>query len=261
MGSVSLFAATLALLEVCVKTADSRGCFENASPEEYLMEWRVNGSMMPLLQNLDNCTSVSYGTNFSFSFCGPLLKGLKNTRTRAATVSLLSTMLEIGGNLRSENLGYLAALLPYKTGMEKVGNREGRAQFLWTKELISSSSTATLLLQVWVALLKPGKGFETETLQLYTLLNEGLRFAPELTAVQAELLPYIREVVQIGKDTAIVSVVFQILELMSQSKGAKLPVAPKTREFNFAALRDRFSVVDNSTVDLIKSVIAEFEKN
>ncbi len=171
-----MFSATLGLLEVCVKTADARGCFESSTLEDYFMEWRQQGPMADLLQELDRSTTISYETNFSFSFCGPLLKGLKNTRTRAATVALLSTMLDIGGNLRPENLGYLAALLPYKPGLEKVGNREGRSQFLWSKELIVGSNNAALLLQVWVALLKPGKGFETETLQLYVLLQEGFIF-------------------------------------------------------------------------------------
>jgi hypothetical protein len=260
VGSVAVFAATLALLETCVKTADSRNCFENSSLEEYFLEWRQKGPMLGLLQALDRFMTVSFETNFSFAFCGPLLKGLKSTRTRAATVSLLSTMLDIGGNLRPENLGYLAALLPYKTMLEKVGNREGRAQFLWTRELIPSPAVASLLLQVWVALLKPGKGFETETQQLYTLLHEGLRFEPNLTAVQAELLPYMREVVQLGKDQTIIAVVFQILETVSQTKTKALQGQTKSKEWNFSFLRDRFAVADAALVASIRSIIAEYDK-
>ena len=76
------------------------------------MEWRQQGPLRGALQELDGRARVCYETSFSFSFAGPLLKGLKNSRTRAASVALLSTMLDIGGSLRPENLGFLAALLP-----------------------------------------------------------------------------------------------------------------------------------------------------
>ncbi len=88
-----------------------------------------------------------------------------------------------------------------------------------------------------------------------------MRFAPGLHVVQAELLPYMREVVQLGKDATIVASVFQILELVSQTKGVKLPAVPssKVREFNFSLLRDRFSASDAAGITLIKNILSQYQ--
>ncbi len=268
LGSVAVFSATLALVDNCVKAADARNCFEDASLEEYFMEARQkNSDLNAALHALEKSTTISYESNFSFAFCGALLKGLKNARTRQQSVSVLSSMLNIGGNfLRPESLGYLAAILPYKASLEKVGNREGRAQFFWTRELIPSAAVASLLFSVWVALLK-GKAFEAETHTLYTLLDEGVTFEPSVAGVQADLLPHMREVVQSGKDADVVATVLRILTSLSQHKqmrsAATAPRSdkPSRVEWDFATLRDGFGApTDAATLALVQRTVRELTK-
>ncbi len=263
LGSVVVFSATLGLLDVCVKTADARNCFENATLEEYFMEERqAKTSLSSALEALDKGTGASFESNFSFAFCAPLLKGLKNARTRHQTLAVLTSMLNMGGNvLRPENLGYLAAILPYKSGLEKIGNREGRVQFFWTREVIPSAALSTLLFAVWVALLK-SKAFESETHTLFLLLDEGVLFEPHVAAAQAELVPCMREVMQHGKDPEVLATVLRIFVSLSQCKPQRSVAAGAgkgaKKDWDFAALRDGFAgPTDAGTLALVQRVIRE----
>merc|ERR1711991_836869 len=83
-----------------------------------------------------------------------MLKGLKRPRTRTQAVVVLSHMLNVTSNfLKPENLGYLAALLPFKA-LEKISTRQERQQFFWTRELIVDRHRSVLLCCVRVEALR-----------------------------------------------------------------------------------------------------------
>lgn len=243
LDSQPIFSASLSLLDACVKTADARSLFDNSSVEDYFMSLRKLPGVGQCLMQIDKEVGVSFATNFSFSFCTGLLKGIKSAKTKTATLSLLSSMLNIGSNfLKPDGLGYLAALLPFKS-LEKVGSRDGRQQFLWTREVIPNETFSVLLFSVWVSLLKQGKGFESETQTIYVLLEEGIRFEPlAISGTYLDLLPQLREVVQSSKDNEIVASALGIMEQMFSINMTKvsdkaLPVQ-FLKDLNFKALHN-----------------------
>jgi len=97
---------------------DARGFFNDTAMTAFLMQARV--PLEGISKQLDSLVGVNFTTNFSFGMAVTLLRGLKHPSTKAATVRLLSTFLEISGSKKSSSsntvfvqlLGFLAPLMP-----------------------------------------------------------------------------------------------------------------------------------------------------
>jgi hypothetical protein len=234
-----MYSPTLALLDNCLKSADARSCFEGYSVEEYFMAYRADERIDDYLSAFETEIGVSFESNFSFAFVSGLLKGLTDAKTKNSSIGLISTISNIGSHqFRPENLGYLAALLPFQY-VEKINTCEERLQFFWTRELIPDSLSSFLLFSVWVGLLNQGKVVDAETRTIYLLLEEGMRFDSEGILGIPALLPLLREVIQLSKEAEMVGRVLGILEELSLTFKKKTEPKEAQSRWRFSLLTVR----------------------
>lgn len=77
------------------------------------MSSRRLGKLEPLLNKMDKLSGLNFNYNFSFALAGHLLKGLRNSATKAATTRLLTDIIDSHCESNpAQILGYLAALMP-----------------------------------------------------------------------------------------------------------------------------------------------------
>lgn len=214
-----------------VRAADARKCFEVKSLEEYFISFRSDERLAMCLWEIDKQTCLAFEANFSFALSAPLLRGLQNAKTKTATNALLALLLTLsnkGSVAAPEGLGFLAALLPYRSDAGTRGARafsscltpvcsvgilldvDGRQQYLWTTDVIVDKKLPVLLVSLWLSLLKVrlrrcarstwsssrslmqhAKGFEAETQFIYQLLDEAVNFDADSLASLHEVLAFV----------------------------------------------------------------------
>ncbi|KNC49089.1 neurofibromatosis type 1 [Thecamonas trahens ATCC 50062] len=189
ISEIVLFPAALGLLEVVIKTMDAVGCFDSYQVNEYLMMARQ--PLEDICAKLDEATQFNFHTDFSFAIVGNILKGLKHPSTKAITVRVLTTFLDVvgKGTLDSSVLGFLAALLPSRRNntafREMIANNTDNSSsngdsywsFLFTPEMLPDLTTTVLFLSILVTILDNAE-YEAEQLFIFRLLEEAVLAVP-----------------------------------------------------------------------------------
>jgi neurofibromin 1 len=122
LPEVKLFAAALTLLEAILRTLDyADGALPEGVELSQLVMGNRTGALDVQLARIDHLTGISFRSSFSFAVAAHLLKGLKESSTKTATLRLLSLFLDVGAkkSIGPHLLGYLGALLPGKGSDEQ----------------------------------------------------------------------------------------------------------------------------------------------
>ena len=107
-----IFAPSVQLLHSVIQVLFRNDAFKGVGMSAYFLNSR-KGKLEPMLNKIDEVSGLSFKHNFSFAVAGHLLKGLRNSATKAATTRLLTDIID--SNCESNPsliLGYLAALMP-----------------------------------------------------------------------------------------------------------------------------------------------------
>ncbi|KAJ3122925.1 Ras GTPase activating protein ira2 [Nowakowskiella sp. JEL0407] len=138
IGSIPIFIAALSLLEVIVRKLDVQGAFTESTLEYTLLEARE--PFIDEATQLDMSNGILFSVDFPFAFAGTVLRGLKNSVTRAATMSALMTMLQVSvkqsrlvnpqpfAKIDADKLGYVLPLLPVAGKVQDVFIMAGCAE-------------------------------------------------------------------------------------------------------------------------------------
>ncbi|KAI8847022.1 hypothetical protein BC829DRAFT_444891 [Chytridium lagenaria] len=97
IANPAVFAAAAGLVATCLQVLDSARAFEESGLAETLM--RARTPLQDATNELDRSFNVWFGADFSFAFGANLLKGLRHHLTRAPTLALLTTLLEVSGRV------------------------------------------------------------------------------------------------------------------------------------------------------------------
>ncbi|KAI0230569.1 Ras GTPase activating protein ira2 [Massospora cicadina] len=230
IGHMPLVASAVNLLEVVIRRMNEYAMFRLHPPGPVLLAAREPFRLVAC--KLDQGSGVSFTTNFSFAFAGVMLRGLKQSGTKAATLAVFKSMLSFSSSCpasdRSDSqvLGYLAPQLPLaaKNGdlRELLGSvgiavavdpSEPNVAYhkIFGRLSIPDQTTAALLVAMAAGLLQHTE-FEAEYLFLYGFLAGAGQSCPEVfTLLQARLVPKMNQVLNSNQTAAIIEAVQSIL--------------------------------------------------
>ncbi|KAJ1564763.1 Ras GTPase activating protein ira2 [Nowakowskiella sp. JEL0078] len=131
IGHIPIFSTALTLVEVVVRTLDNQGAFATSSISSTLLEARE--PFVDVASQLDLANGIMFSADFPFAFAGTIMKGLKHSSTKAATMAAFTTFLEISAKhdrqgagthpvskIGPDKLGYILPLLPVSSRPEDV---------------------------------------------------------------------------------------------------------------------------------------------
>jgi hypothetical protein len=227
-----LFAVSVGLLEVILRTLDQNDCFSAEGIVSYCMSSREEGGLEAALAKGDAVTGISFKTSFSFAVTAHLLKGLRTPATKTATARVLSMFVDISAKkaVGSNILGYLAALLPVKGEEMELdhirqillpsgagGEATSLHQYLFTEQMLPDTMNAALLFTLLVTILKSSDS-EHEQLFIYESLKEGILTMPEAFPVVYDvLIPKMLLVIQNSQNQQIIDACLSIMKSMFSS--------------------------------------------
>lgn len=193
---IKIFMGGVQMLEAVVKMYYENDCLKNIGLAAYCNSAK-QGSVKGALGKLDQITGADFNSNFSFAVATHLLKGLKNSTTKAVTIRTLSTLVDLGREPNpADLLGYLAALIPHKgddtthlkqTIIRACGESGNPTATLWHNALIPDLNHAGLLCCYLATTLK-SSDFEHEKLFLFKLFEDGVVFNPEALFISHDVL-------------------------------------------------------------------------
>ena len=223
IGGSNILLPALTLLDVILKTLEDRGCFQEVGASNYLLSVR-EASLETELARMDSVTGISFKSNFSFATSAHLLQGFRHVQTKATTVRVLSTLVDLTANqtVGHEMLGYLAALLPIKGDEMSIQQLlilpaedvSSPYLVLFTEQMIPDAKHGALLLSFLGAMLEMVES-EFEQLFIYECLREGVKMVPEAVPVVRDgLVGRLNRTLQTSQNTKILKVVLKIMESM-----------------------------------------------
>ncbi|KAI9294940.1 hypothetical protein K502DRAFT_360889 [Neoconidiobolus thromboides FSU 785] len=231
IGHMPLVSPAVKLVEVVIKRMNLYHMFTNEAPSTVLMKARQPFDHVS--SKLDQGLGVNFSTDFSFAFSAVFLRGLKQSLTKASTLTMFKLMLEITQkaycepNQQPQILGYLCAQLPMaaKNGDLKelleaaniedceVDNNELNNTYfkIFDKLPVTDKVNTILLISMMTGLLQYAE-FEAEHLFLYGFLAEAALAYPEIfSLVQKRLVPKMTQVLHSNQTAAIIDSVQSIL--------------------------------------------------
>eukprot|EP01133_Synstelium_polycarpum_P017457 gene17457-20830_t len=221
-----IFTATVALLEVMIKSMDRWDLFQDSVARTLMTAREPYNS---ILSRLDNTTGISFESNFSFAIASHLLKGIKHPSTKTMTARLINTFLTITakrGNGISV-LGYLSALFPTEgevANTEQISILSGEAsrttpmQLLFNDHMLPDNDNAALLFTYLVTLLSHTDR-EHEQLFIYDALKEGITFAPKaFPVISKSFIPKISNIIATSQIERMTQSCLAIMEQMFNFK-------------------------------------------
>ncbi|TPX48503.1 hypothetical protein SeLEV6574_g01999 [Synchytrium endobioticum] len=153
IGHVPIFQSALLLLQVCLRTMENQGLFEEEGISTPLMQAR--DAIAEAAHQLDAAVGIYFRDDFPFSVAATLLKGLRHPSTRSATTQVLLTFLKIAARnptdmrrgtdgiisrIGPDRLGYLIPLMPFTANIKDLLAIAGRTH----SEAYSSSDSLYL---------------------------------------------------------------------------------------------------------------------
>ncbi|KAJ3055682.1 Ras GTPase activating protein ira2 [Rhizophlyctis rosea] len=93
IGHQPIFQGALTLLTVVLRTLNGQGCFDEEGMVAPLL--RARAPIHDVAAELDAAVGIHFTSDFAFAAASNLLKGIKHASSKSATVSALTTMLEI----------------------------------------------------------------------------------------------------------------------------------------------------------------------
>ena len=222
IGGSNILLPTLTLLDVILKTLEDRGCFQKVGVSNYLLSIR-EASLDTELSRMDSIAGISFKSSFSFATSAHLLQGFRNAQTKAMTVRVFSTLVDLTANrsVGPEMLGYLAALLPIKGDEMSIQQLILPAEdvsspylVLFTEQMIPDAKHGALLLSFLGAMLEMVES-EFEQLFIYECLREGVKNVPEAVPVVRDgLVGRLNRTLQTSQNPKVLKVVLKIMESM-----------------------------------------------
>ncbi|KAJ3188570.1 Ras GTPase activating protein ira2 [Gaertneriomyces sp. JEL0708] len=120
VGSVGVFGAAVGLMGSVLKSLDEKGMFEHESVAHLLMRSRsIGGGVLEnVLQRLDSTVGIGFREEtFAFAVAANLIKGLRHSSTKTATLNLLKSFIDV--TRREEPAGRIGYVLPMVMGADR----------------------------------------------------------------------------------------------------------------------------------------------
>ncbi|KAJ9061115.1 Ras GTPase activating protein ira2 [Entomophthora muscae] len=276
IGHMPLVSSAINLLEVVIRRMNDYNMFKSYSPGNVLLMARA--PFRSVANKLDQGSGVSFVTNFSFAFGGIMLRGLKDSSTKASTLTVFKTMQSFTLNCPTSKrpdpliLGYLAPQLPLAA---KNGDLKELLQSAGIKYHVDSNEPADTYHKVLARLKIPDKNtalliiamiagllqhteFEAEYLFLYGFLAEAALAFPEIFALlQARLLPKMNQVLTSNQTAAIIeavqSILYTVISNPYYKENQDKDILEMLEPIGFQGLLDCAAIPDLSKDDLLRN--------
>jgi hypothetical protein len=220
INNPQFFQPALLLIEIILKTLEDRGCFQEMGVTSFLMSARA--TMELELVQLDQVTGISFNSNFSFATSAHFLKGFRYPLSKATTMRLLSTFVDLTARktVGAEILGYLAALLPIKGDkmyihqilLPATADDLNPYSLLFTQQMVPETMHAALFFAFLTAMLNTSDS-EYEQLFIYECIKEGVKKVPEaFGVVYNTLVTRLGYAIHTSQNKQILKVVLKIME-------------------------------------------------
>merc|ERR1712137_1481586 len=190
-----IYGAAVQLMHSIVTTLHEGKFFQGVGLSGYCLEAR-KGRFESVLNKMDQLTGLNFASHFSFALAAHLLKGLRNSSTKAASMRLLTDIIDLCNEPNaSQLLAYLAALMPMSN--EDVSSNlrqiivqatgEAGSQSLFNSTIITSKEQCALLFAFLSTMLK-GSEIAGEQLFIYRAFEDGVNFMPEVFPITFDVL-------------------------------------------------------------------------